>query len=42
MTSKVIDVSDWQEVINEVTHNGDKGETYLDVYIKWDNCCVKD
>ena len=25
----------------EVTHNGDKCETYVDVYKKWDNCCVK-
>ena len=26
---------------NEVTHNGDKKETYLDVYKKWDNKCIK-
>lgn len=26
----------------EVTHNGDKGETYVDVYKKWENFCVKD
>lgn len=26
----------------EVTHNGDKKETYLDAYKKWDNVCVKD
>lgn len=26
----------------EVTHNKEKGETYLDVYKKWDNVCVKD
>lgn len=26
----------------EVTHNGDKGETYVDVYKKWGNLCVKD
>lgn len=26
----------------EVTHNGDKGETYVDAYKKWDNVCVKD
>ena len=26
----------------EVTHNGDKGETYVDVYKKWENYCVKD
>mgnify|MGYP001205119425 FL=1 len=26
----------------EVTHNGDKGETYIDVYKKWENFCVKD
>lgn len=26
----------------ELTHNGDKGETYLDAYKKWDNKCVPD
>lgn len=26
----------------EVTHNGDKGETYVDVYKKWEKICVKD
>lgn len=26
----------------EVTHNGDKEETYVDVYKKWDNICIKD
>lgn len=26
----------------EVTHNGDKNETYVDVYKKWENVCVKD
>jgi hypothetical protein len=26
----------------EVTHNGDKNETYIDVYKKWGNYCVKD
>lgn len=26
----------------EVTHNGDKNETYLDVYKKWDNKCIPD
>ena len=26
----------------EVTHNGDKGETYVDVYKKRENYCVKD
>lgn len=26
----------------EVTHNGDKGETYVDVYKKWENVVVKD
>lgn len=26
----------------EVTHNGNKGETYVDVYKKWENICVKD
>ena len=25
----------------EVTHNGDKKETYLDAYKKWENVCVK-
>lgn len=26
----------------EVTHNGDKNETYLDVYKKWENRCIRD
>lgn len=26
----------------EVTYNGDKKETYLDAYIKWENVCVKE
>lgn len=26
----------------EITHNGDKHETYVDVYKKWENVCVKD
>ena len=26
----------------EITHNGNKGETYVDVYKKWDNFTVKD
>lgn len=26
----------------EVTHNGDKGETYVDAYVKLDNQVVKD
>ena len=26
----------------EITHNGDNGETYLDVYKKWDNQCIAD
>ena len=26
----------------EVTHNGDKGETYIDAYKKWENVCVPD
>ena len=26
----------------EVTHNGDRDETYIDVYKKWENFCVKD
>lgn len=26
----------------EITHNGDKGETYLDTYKKWDNQCIAD
>lgn len=25
----------------EITHNGDKNETYLDVYKKWENRCIK-
>ena len=26
----------------EVTHNGDKQETYLDAYKKWENRCISD
>ena len=26
----------------EITHNGDKKETYLDVYKKWENRCIAD
>ena len=26
----------------EITHNGDKGETYIDVYKKWDHITVRD
>ncbi len=26
----------------EITHNGDKKETYIDAYKKWENICVKD
>ena len=26
----------------EATYNGDKKETYLDAYKKWENVCVKD
>lgn len=26
----------------EITHNGDKGETYLGVYKKWENVCIPD
>ena len=29
-------------VFAEVTHNSDKSETYIDVYKKWENYCVKD
>lgn len=25
----------------EVTYNGDKNETYLDAYKKWENMCIK-
>lgn len=25
----------------EITHNGDKKETYVDAYKKWENFCVK-
>lgn len=25
----------------EITHNGDKNETYLDAYKKWENVCMK-
>lgn len=26
----------------EITHNGDKGETYVDAYKKWENVVVPD
>lgn len=26
----------------EITHNGDKNETYLDAYKKWENVCIPD
>lgn len=26
----------------EITHNGDKGETYLGAYKKWENVCIPD
>lgn len=26
----------------EITHNGDKGETYLDAYKKWENVRIPD
>ena len=26
----------------EVTYNGDKKETYLDIYKKWENKCIPD
>ncbi len=26
----------------EVTHSGEKGETYIDAYKKWDNVCIPD
>jgi len=26
----------------EITHNGDKGETYIDAYKKWENVCMPD
>lgn len=26
----------------EITHNGDKGETYLDAYKKWENIRIPD
>lgn len=29
-------------VYYEITHNGDRNETYVDVYKKWENFCVKD
>lgn len=28
-------------VYYEITHNGDRDETYVDVYKKWENFCVK-
>lgn len=44
-------LQDWKALISttisdgmyyEVTYNGDKKETYLDAYKKWENVCVKD
>ena len=29
-------------VYYEVTHNGNKNETYVDVYKKWENFCIKE
>lgn len=29
-------------MLYEVTYNGDKQETYLDVYKKWENVCIRD
>ena len=29
-------------VYYEITHNGDRDETYVDIYKKWENLCVKD
>lgn len=29
-------------VYYEITHNGDKNETYVDVYKKWENYAVKE
>ena len=29
-------------VYYEITHNGDRDETYVDVYKKWENLCIKD
>ena len=26
----------------EITYNGDKRETYLDAYKKWENVCIKE
>lgn len=30
------------EVYYEITHNGDKNETYVDVYKKWENYAVRE
>lgn len=35
-----VDVTDG--MYYEITHNGDKKETYLDVYKKWENQCIAD
>ena len=35
-----VDVTDG--MYYEITHNGDKGETYLDAYKKCDNQCIAD
>lgn len=33
-------VRDW--MYYEITHNGDKNETYVDVYKKWENYAVRE
>lgn len=33
-------LQNWKALVS--THNGDKGETYLDAYKKWDNQCIAD
>lgn len=45
------DLQNWKALVSttvsdgmyyELTHNGDKGETYVDVYKKWDSKCIPD
>lgn len=33
-------LQNWKALVS--THNGDKKETYLDVYKKWENQCIAD
>ena len=34
-------LQNWKAIVIEVTHNGDRNETYIDVYCKTKNVCIK-